>query len=62
MVATYAEGRLDDRDGEGLTTIAEVGHIARFRFVEFLGRDLTIGCNQLVEMVLHFLEMRLTVP
>ena len=57
MVAAHTEGRLDDRDGEGLTAIAEIGHIARFRLKEFLGRNLTIGRNQLVEMVLYGFEM-----
>ena len=62
MVAAHTEGRLYDRDGEGLTAIAEIGHIARFRLKEFLGRNLTIGRNQLVEMVLYGFEMRLAVP
>jgi hypothetical protein len=62
MVATHAESRLDDRDGEGLTAIAEVGHISRFRLIEFLGRDITIRRNQPIEMVLYFFKMRLAVP
>ena len=62
MVAAYTEGRLDDADGESLAAIAKVGHIARLRIEEFLGWVVTIGRNQLVEMILHLLEMRLAVP
>ena len=62
VVATHTEGRLDDADGKGLAAIAEVSHIARFGLEKFLGRNVTIGCDETVEMVLYFLEVRLTVP
>ena len=53
---------IDDGDGKGLAAITEVGHIARFRLVEFLGGVVTIGCDELVEVLLYGFEMRLTVP
>ena len=62
MIATHTEGCLDDADGKGLATIAEVGHIATLREKEFMFRILAIGRNETVEMILHLLEMRLAVP
>ena len=62
MVAAYAEGCLDDGDGEGLTAIAEIGHVAALRLEQFSGGVFTIGRNQTVEVVLYGLEVRLAVP
>ena len=62
MVASHAQGRLDDGDGESLATIAEVGHIPRLRLVELLCRHIAIGRNERVEVVLYGFKVRLTVP
>ena len=62
MIAAHTESSLDDTDGEGLAAIAKVSHIARLRLVEFLGRVVTVGCDELVEMVLYGFEVRLAVP
>ena len=62
VVACHTHGGLEDADGESLAAIAEVGHIARLRLKKIQLGILTIGRNQAVEVFLHSLEMRLTVP
>ena len=62
MVTAYTEGRLYDGDGKGLATIAEIGHVTAFRLEQFFGGIFTIGCNETVEVILHFFKMRLAVP
>jgi hypothetical protein len=62
MVTAHAKGRLDDRDGKGLTAIAEVGHVTALCLEELLGRVFAVRCNEPVEVVLYGLEVRLTVP
>ena len=62
VIARHTHGRFENTDGKGLAAITQVGHITRLGIKQFLFRILTIGCNQTVEVLLHSLEMRLTVP
>ena len=62
MIAAYTEDGLDDRDGEGLAAIAEIGHVARLCLEEFLGRGFAVRSDEAVEMVLYGFKVRLAVP
>ena len=59
---TKAIADADDGYGESLTTITQIGHVARFGIEEFAGRIVAIGLNQAVEMFLYSIEMRLAIP
>lgn len=62
MTATNTQGRLYYRYGEGLAAITQVGHITRLGDEQLACRVVAIRLNELVEMILYGLEMRLTIP
>ena len=62
VVAADTQGSLHHADGECLTTISEVLHVAALGFEKFPFRVSAVGRDDAVQHVLHLFKVRLTVP